>query len=151
MIESISFLVLIMTAVVVGMQSFATREMAENQFMPAVEVYMIYAEEQKRTYFSFKNFSNTPALVSLKVLSGGKQLHGQNFRISPQCLMKTDEQYDFEPVDSKEVFLKVSIKPALKNFHVENGFEKCYKFNFSKKSWDETSWGYRDPNWKEIC
>ena len=66
-IEAINISVLLVTAMVVGIQSFATRKLAEYQVMPAVDVGMRYMPNVGKTYFWFSNASDVPAIVILQL------------------------------------------------------------------------------------
>lgn len=168
-VDAITFVVLIITAIAVGMQAFATNAMAKYQLMPAVDINMVYRQEEKRTYFWFSNSSNLPAVVSLRLTKRGddrEQLHIQSLRLPPQrkmCTMaivfyeqnhSTKKQNEFNPSEGEEVTLNVCIKLALENFDTKYNFKKDYRFHeYPDKSglyrWDEITWGFPDPEWSE--
>jgi len=152
--DFISIAILGVTAIAIFMQAFATRVMAEYEIFPMVDVNMVYDNQKRKTYFWFSNTSTLPALVSFQIFNKKEKLHDQSLRIPPQRPTRTSIVYDFDPSEGKEVTLRVSIKPALKNFDTKIDFEKSYRFHeYPEKSdsfrWDETSWGFPDPVWPE--
>lgn len=161
--EAITLIILAITAVVVGIEAFATAKMAEYQLMPALDINMVYENSEKRTYFWFSNLSNFPAVVSFNLTKRGgnkKCLHTQSFRIPAQRKMCTmaiaffepNMKEEFKPIEGQEVVLNTCIGLAHKNPEVKYEFKKEYRFHeYPDKSnfyrWDEITFGFPDPSW----
>ncbi|MDD5146295.1 MAG: hypothetical protein PHN39_00890 [Candidatus Pacebacteria bacterium] len=133
----------------------ATEKMEKHQFMPAVDVNMIYEKSVGKTYFWFLNASTIPAFVLIK-FRVNKKKGGEigPLRISPYHphypqLKKTATTFDFFKEDSSndniEIVLNITVTPALSKSHIKFRFIKHYRFNRSEFRWDEISWGYPDP------
>jgi len=134
----------------------ATKQMAKNQLMPAIEVNMIYDSAVKKTYFWFLNASSIPAFVLIKynINEGEKKSEIQKLRISPYHpqypqFKKTATTFlDFfngDPPDGTKVTLDIIITPAFKKNRIKFNFIKSYKFKRPELRWNEITWGYPDP------
>jgi len=132
----------------------ATEKIAEYQVMPAIDVRMVYNKEAKKTYFWFSNKSNSPGWVHLSWVYLDKKKNTKTndsypgLRISPnEEGIKTADSFLENPSPDDEVKLNVLIKSAFRKLRDEElntkiEFEKSYRFNGGRNSWDDTSWGY---------
>ena len=130
----------------------ATEKMVENQTLPSVDVNMIYDNQEKKTYFWFLNASIIPALVSMKLKIKEKEHDIGPLRIAPNHsqvfhFKKTATSFNFlegKEDEQTEAVLKILINPAIDNQKIKLSYTKNYKFNTSRKEWDESTWGYPD-------
>lgn len=120
--------------------------------MPAIDVNMIYDKQEKKTYFWFLNTSTMPALVSMTLKIKRKVDTIGPLRIAPYHpqiphFKKTATSYDFlegNENEEAEAILKIEVRPAYDNQEIRSCFTKNYRFNTSRKEWDETTWSYPD-------
>lgn len=134
----------------------ATERMAGYQFMPAVDVNMIYNKDRKETYFWFTNTSSTPALVSIAIKKKVGVTESEH-TVSPLRIPPNNPHYyqarrtgaiDFLGLNissSPEVVVKITVASAFDDTNdIKSSFTKSYRFNSSEYRWDETTWGYPD-------
>lgn len=169
-VEAITLMVLSITAIAIFAQAFYTKEMAKYQLMPAVDINMIYENQDKKTYFWFSNSSNLPATISFELTrknDNKNKLHVQSLRLPPQRKMCTmtisfyeknhsniKGESEFHPSEGDEVTLDIFVKLALEDINTSYKFKKDYRFHeYPDKSnsyrWDEITWGFPDPAWSE--
>jgi len=148
-------------------QAEITKEIEKNQRIPAVEVYMIYDQDEKQTYFKFFNFSNIPAFVSMHI-----DFEFPNGEIKPYDIRK-EKGYRIGPgvknIDTQAAFfykdqdknkdehihnretkatLNITVKNALSNNpNLEMTYTKEYIFKDDNlgKRWNEETWGFSEP------
>ncbi|TSC91226.1 MAG: hypothetical protein CEN90_608 [Parcubacteria group bacterium Licking1014_17] len=140
----------------------ATERMVENQMLPAVDVNMIFDKNNNNTYFWFSNASNIPALVSWRATvnrkNQGEKIYQDTYRIAPNNLphyKRTASSFNFledDPPALAEATLKLdlSIVPAIDKAPGQITFTKSYVFNRGQFRWDETTWGWPDPEFPEL-
>ncbi len=131
----------------------ATEKMAENQIMPAVDVNMVYDKTVNKTYFWFLNAAKIPALVSIKLKIGGSEKGTEilKLRIPPyhphyRFFKKTATSFDFLEGKNKGITLNIIVTPAFNKDYGKVEFTKSYKFDATESRWNETTWGYPDPD-----
>ncbi len=147
-----SFVALVGTLIYIFKYTRATEKMVENQMMPAVDVNMIYDNQQKKTYFWFSNASTIPALVSMTLRIKEKEHSIGPLRIAPLHpqifhFKKTATSFDFLDGDESketEATLSIEVWPAYDNQEVKSSFTKSYKFSTTQKEWNESTWSYPD-------
>ncbi len=149
--NAVSISILLVTAVVIGIQAYANKKLAEYQIMPAVDVNMIYDKGVGKTYFWFLNSSNIPAIVEwkLKWSKHGKKFSGdkRRFYIAPKVQMATSTVYDdwqTSPPHGINVTLIAVIKPAYEDTRAKFKLVKSYRFHDKEFRWDEDTWGFPD-------
>lgn len=133
---------MIVTALVIGIQSWATRELAESQMMPAIDVNMIYDKTLDGTYFWFYNSSNFPAYIEIVVTNSKNETKIGPLRISPKkypnFIRKTSE-INF---DKTSINLLIKVKSAIEKN--QSGYEFKKNYTFVNNEWHETTWSYPD-------
>lgn len=152
--DFLSIFALLITAWVIGMQSFATEKMATYQVMPAIDARMIY-NKKGGTYFWFSNKSNSPGWISwdwtYKSDNNGNNIKTGRYsklRIAPnEEGIKTADNFFKDPGKDDEVKLQFFVESAFKKLGEEKldlriEFEKSYKFDKDNNRWNDTSWSY---------
>lgn len=167
--EAVTASVLAVTAVYIALQLKTTKEIEKNQRIPAVEVYMIYDQNEKQTYFKFFNFSNIPAFVSMHIdfeFPNGETESDdikkeKGYRIGPGVNIDTQAVFFHKDQDEKKdknihskgtkAKLNITVENALlENSNLKMIYPKEYIFCEDNKiepknRWDEKTWGYIEP------
>lgn len=166
--NSLSILVLLITAWVIGKQSFATEQMAENQIRPAVDVRLIFYEDDDSsgTAFQFINVSEVPTYVWLDIqptVNGNKLSQGEKEELLSEYLIGqkkieigirkyiTSNQFLKNLIDNYEdedirISVKIDVAPFFNPDSRSNFHEKKYKFDFEDREWKHIPfWNIPDP------
>lgn len=145
-VSAITLVVLAFTLYWARRYALSTEMLAEYQIMPSIDVKMIYNQTAKKTYLWFSNDSKLPGWINVKYKrNNGKVENALDLRIpSNEKGIKTADSFFRNAQDGDNVTLYVSIKPAFKKLGLEikTEFEKSYRFNGQRNTWDDTSWGY---------
>jgi len=163
----LSSLVLIVTALAIGIQAFATAKIAEYQIIPSIEMFLIYHKDGGSS-FAFYNLSPTPGIITFhsffKQNQKSRELNynsrGNRYRIPPQGILITASTF-FTRSDlptgievRKDLIIRIQavIVPDLDGISpdIKRTYKKSYKFieeqhlELNDKRWNEELIGFPD-------
>lgn len=163
--EAITTSALITTVIAIAVQSWATKEIVENDTRPAVEVSMLCSKEYG-TCFQFLRLKTIPALVYVTV-NVKVELNGKwkkvDINLLPKLVGKEPWRvihqryrtmyYEFmKPIVEKypdkeiEATLKISLAPIFDTNKKLPFYTKYYKLNRKTYEWWDTCWNRSDPD-----
>jgi len=163
--QSASIVVLAATGLAIFIQAVATKEMADNQVRPAVDVSMIFNEGDQGTCFQFINVSKVPACVWVKIdlsingdnkndLVEGEYLNGREDKhidvgtrkyITSSGFLKKLTPYYKKEENKIKVVLHVDVAPLFNKKSRSFFQKKEYEFDGKEKTWKHMPfWGIPD-------
>lgn len=166
--QSITISVLAITALVVAIQSLATKELVESEVRPAVEVSMLCNNEYE-TRFQFLRIKMTPTLVyvnfeirakmnekwkkinvDLPIKLTGKEpfrvVHEKYGTMYYEFMKSVVKEY---PTEEIEASIGVSLAPIFNEGDKFPFFIKYYRLDRENHKWLDTCWSIPDPSFFE--
>jgi len=145
-VSAVTLVVLFFTLRWARRYALSTEILTRYQIMPSIDVKMIYNQTAKKTYFWFSNDSKLPGWINVKYKRNGDEVkNALDLRIPPdEKGIKTADSFFWNAQNDEKITLYASIRPAFKKLGLESKteFEKSYRFNGQRNTWDDASWGY---------